>query len=102
MITSYNTEIDNEAIVNNLHRIGNQIFKLLPMREEGQDWKKPLETLTVELLGMSSLFAEQEDLLALTSKLEGLKCDGAEDFSLYRRTIFETCCIVNKLQEQLV
>ena len=34
--------IDSTAINFNLKRIINQTYKLLPMREEGRDWKKPL------------------------------------------------------------
>lgn len=30
-------EIDNDIIISNLNRIQSQIFKLLPMREEGLD-----------------------------------------------------------------
>ena len=37
--------IDKEAIAKNLKRVINQIYKLLPLREEGKDWEKPLETL---------------------------------------------------------
>lgn len=96
-------EIDNDIIISNLNRIQSQIFKLLPMREEGLDWQKPLETLTIELLGMKKLFPQLEVLLTLTCKLLGLlEKDKEEDFYLYRRTIFECCGLINKLKEQLV
>ena len=52
MILKYDAEIDNAAVVHNLKRITNQIYKLLPMREEGEDWKKPLATLLEELAGI--------------------------------------------------
>jgi hypothetical protein len=51
MITKYGIDINNKNIQANFNRIGNQIFKLLPMREEGKNWTKPLETLTVEVIG---------------------------------------------------
>ena len=35
MITKYNVEVQNEAIIANLRRITNQVYKLLPSREEG-------------------------------------------------------------------
>lgn len=98
-----NIEISNDIIISNLNRIQSQIFKLLPMREEGLDWKKPLETLAVELLGMQKLFPQLEDLVALVCKLLGLlDKEDEEDFYLYRRTIFECCGLVNKLKEQIV
>lgn len=100
MITNYGVTFDNDIIYDNLKRIGGQIFKLLPAREEGKDWRKPLDTLIIELLGMASLFPDKKDLLALVSKMEGLKsASPAPDFPLYRRTIFECCSLVNKLQE---
>ena len=37
--------VDVNAIDFNLKRVINQVYKLLPMREEGRDWEKPLETL---------------------------------------------------------
>ncbi len=37
MKTKYNTEIDNQIIINNLKKLINQIYKLLPNREEGID-----------------------------------------------------------------
>ena len=47
---------------------------------------------------MASLFPDKKNLLALVSKMEGLKNSDPE-FTLYRRTIFECCTLVNKLQE---
>lgn len=100
MITNYGVEFDNDIIDGNLHRIGGQIFRLLPAREEGKDWRKPLDTLIIELLGMASLFSDRRDLLTLVAKLEGMK-ESNPDFPLYRRTIFECCGLINKLQESL-
>lgn len=37
MVLKYNIEVNNEAICSNLKRIINQIYKLLPNREEGID-----------------------------------------------------------------
>lgn len=100
MITVYDIDVDCQAVKDNLYRIGNQIFKLLPMREEEKDWRKPLETLIIELLGMSNLFSDQRELLSLVCKLEGLKDVDDIDFFLYRRTIFECCSLVNDIKEK--
>ena len=101
MKTSYNTEIADNAVSSNLVRIGNQIFKLLPMREEDKDWLKPLQTLFIELLGMANIFPDQKDLLQVCSKMRGLEEEGETvDFKLFRRTIFECCGIVSKMREQ--
>lgn len=99
MMTLYGADFDAQIVESNLHRIGNQIFKLLPMREEGQNWLKPLETLAIELAGMSNLFPDQKDMFTLSCKLEGLRVTHT-DFPLYRRTIFECCSLIDKLKKQ--
>ena len=58
METVYYTEIADEVVYTTLSRMTSQTFKLLPMREEGQDWIKPLETLSLELLGLSKIFPD--------------------------------------------
>jgi len=45
MILKYNIDINNNAIVDRLQNLINQIYKLLPMREEGAEWEKPLDTI---------------------------------------------------------
>lgn len=93
-----NIEVEDAVIKANLTRIRNQIFACLPKREEEGDYIKPLETLTVELLGFSTLLETEPSLFSLTCKLKGLQEGGDEiDFMLYRRTIFEACGMVNNL-----
>lgn len=99
----YNLEINQETINNNLTRIINQVYKLLPSREEGLDWTKPLDTIIVELVGMGSLFVGQQELFfSAICKLKGLLSLAAEeDFLLYRRTIFEILSCLNELKLKL-
>lgn len=99
MQIKYNIEIDDEIIKNNLKRITNQIYKLLPMREEGIEWRKPLSTLIEELAGMNRLFIGQfEVLFSLLCKLEGLfVLTDNDDFQLFRRTIFECLTLIGNL-----
>lgn len=91
--------ITNNAVKKNLIRITNHIYKLLPSREEGVDWHKPLDTLIEEIIGMKELFIDHQDrLLSLLCKLQGLhSLIEDEDFLLYRRTIFECLGIINEL-----
>ena len=58
MVIKYDIEIDNEAIENNINRITNQIFKLLPNREEGNDWQTPLQNLIIEISGLNILLKD--------------------------------------------
>lgn len=102
MVTTYNNDIDKSAININLQRIIGQTFKLLPTREEGKDWSKPLSTLITELTGMFNLLPDLSMGLAVVSKMEGLRQQGSNiDFADYRRTIFECCSLLSKLQEGL-
>jgi hypothetical protein len=99
MISVYDVGVDNETICRNLNRLQSQIFKLLPMREEDQDWSKPLETIILELLGMQGLFSELEPLVTLICKLQGLiETQDEDNFMLYRRTIFECCGLIDKVK----
>ena len=99
MISVYNIDIDNKTIDRNLTRLQSQIFKLLPMREENQEWDKPLETIILELLGMQGLFFNLEPLITLVCKLQGLiELKDEDNFMLYRRTIFECCGLIDKLK----
>lgn len=103
MIIKYNIDISESAIQSNLKRIINQVYKLLPMREEGSDWQKPLETLMEELRGMSKLLiGQQEIFFSLLCKLEGLfTLTQEEDFLQYRRTIFECLGLLNLLNKNV-
>jgi hypothetical protein len=101
MITVYNTYISNQEICDNLTKICNGIFKLLPLKEEGADWEKPLETIIIELLGMKELLPEISYLFPASCKLQGLYADRENiEFSLYRRTVFECCSLISKAREQ--
>lgn len=99
MRIKYNANINNSAIEDNLHRLVNQVYKLLPNREEGIDWMKPLTTILEELTGMDRLLVDQHTLLfPLLCKLEGLfTLTEEDDFFEYRRTIFECLGLMNEL-----
>lgn len=102
MILKYELEIDNNAIQANLKRLTNQIYRLLPMREEGGDWRKPLETIMEEFSGMDRLLLDHHSILfKLTCKLEGLlTLEQENDFMLYRSVIFECLGLVSQLAKE--
>lgn len=103
MLLKYNLDIDKETIQVNLTRLTNQIYKLLPIREEGGDWRRPLETIMEEVAGVDRLFLDQQPMVyKLACKLEGLySLNYAEDFMLYRSIIFECLGIIGELQKCL-
>lgn len=101
MVLKYNADIKNKAIDNRLRKITNEIYKLLPSREENIDWEKPLKTIMEELAGMDRLLGEQHDILfPLLNKLEGLfTLTSEEDFLVFRGTIFECLGLMAELRK---
>lgn len=99
MEIKYGAFIENESIIHNLKRVTNQVYKLLPSREEGLDWEKPLSTLIEEIAGMDRILVGQHDILfPLLCKLEGLfSLTTKEDFLLFRRIIFECLNLINQI-----
>lgn len=70
----------------------NMIYKLLPIREEKNDWKNYLNSLIEEIHGFEDLFEEIDEvsIIRILSKLQSLKdLDKEEDFYLYRKTVLE-------------
>ena len=98
-MNKYNLEVSQESFNINLKRNINLIYKLLPMREEGKEWDKTLETVIEELVGMNRLLVDlQSSLFPIICKLEGLySLTDSEDMSLFRRTIFECLSLLSKL-----
>ena len=101
MILKNDINISSEAIIENLKKLTNQIYKLLPNREENIDWKTPLGTIIEELSGMDRLLLSYHKILfPLLCKLEGLyNLTEEKDFFLYRRTIFECLNLLSLLKE---
>lgn len=95
--------INKESIDFNLKRVINQVYKLLPMREEGRNWEKPLQTLIEQLSGMKRLIDGQDDLFFLIlCKMEGLfSLNKNEDMTIYRRIIFECLGLLNTLEQNV-
>ena len=104
ILLSNEISIQAEAVDFNLKRIINQVYKLLPMREEKRDWEKPLQTLIEELSGMKRLIVGQDDLFFLIlCKMEGLfSLNKQEDMNTYRRIIFQCLGLLNDLNKNVI
>ena len=94
-MTKYNFDIDNNLINTNINRLTNQIWKLIPMRENEEDWISQLNTVIIELTGLGEIFNDSQYLILL-SKLEGLKNIEIE-FPIYRKTVFEVITLLRGL-----
>lgn len=85
-------EISKDEMDKNIQRLTNQLWKLIPMRENDEDWQKQLNTTTIEIAGLGEIF-QNAQFLSLLSKLEGLRLQEVE-FGLYRKTIFESISLL--------
>jgi hypothetical protein len=74
-------------------RLTNQLWKLIPMKENEEDWQKQLDTVILEIVGMNKILIFTPTLLNLLSKLEGLK-EIEISFILYRKTVFEAISLL--------
>ena len=93
-------EIDTTVISNNLKRLLNQTYKLLPSREEKLDWESPLKTIIEEFAGMYRIL-DSNILFTLLCKLEGLfNFKEEKDFSDFRRIIFECLNLISILKKE--
>ena len=85
----YNIDFPEVTREQDLKRLINQLWKLIPMRENRENWAGHLQTVTEEIAGLVKLYKDQVDGLVLVSKLEGLTSSTCQDFMIYRRTVFK-------------
>lgn len=83
-----NLEFTAEVIQQDRTRLINQLWKLIPMRENEEDWQTHLKTMIEELSGLNEIYKDQVEGLILLSKLEGLTSEVCDDFMIYRKTVF--------------
>ena len=98
METKYGIDFNQEEVNKEVVRLTNQMWKLIPMRENNEEWDKQLMTVILDIAGKNEIFIHNSQFLQLLSKLEGLRQVDV-NFSLYRKTIFE--CI-NLLNEKII
>ncbi len=91
----FNIHFPKEVISQDIQRLSNQIWKCIPMRENNEDWKKQLDTVELEIVGLNEIFMSQH-FLQLLSKLEGLRIQETS-FEFYRKTIFESLSLLQEL-----
>lgn len=78
-------------------RLTNQIFKLLPMYENGEEWEKQQDTIILELHGYNKMFEDNPDFMILVAKLAALNF--AEDKFTFRKLIFEAITQLKAIKE---
>lgn len=84
----YDINFPLETKEQDLKRLINQLWKLIPMRENEEDWESHLKTVIEEIAGLVEIYKNNVEGLILLSKLEGLNSEVCEDFMVYRKTVF--------------
>lgn len=84
----YDIDFPLETKEQDLKRLINQLWKLIPMRENDEDWESHLKTVIEEIAGLVEIYKNNVEGLILLSKLEGLNSEVCEDFMVYRKTVF--------------
>lgn len=103
METKYQDVIfQTEDVKSDIKRLINQIWKLIPMKENNEDWKKQASQVLIELTGLQNIFVNKIDLLIILSKLEGLLEIDEIDFADYRSAIFSTLSLLSEINERLI
>lgn len=97
MIDKYGIEFTAEARQQDLQRLINQLWKLIPMRENNENWKLHLNTMIEEISGLAEIYRDNPDGLILLSKLEGLTSKVCEDFMIYRKTVFRCIDLLSQV-----
>lgn len=98
-MTKYEQIVDFpcESIDKNISRLTNQLWKLIPMRENEENWQKQINTVILEITGLSEIFLHNPVFLQLLSKLEGLAAEETA-FEFYRKTVFESITLLQSLK----
>ena len=98
--TKYGFNYPTELIAKNITRLTDQLWKLIPMRENDEDWMKQLDTVTLEISGLSEIFLRNPLFLQLLAKLEGIR-SAEPNFPLYRKTVFECISLIQGIKNGL-
>ena len=90
--------IPDNVVKSDINRLTNQLWKLIPMRENEEDWLDHLNYLIVELAGLNELCSNtDEKFLILLSKLKGLQNEDTA-FQVYRKTVFECISLLREMR----
>ena len=69
------------------------------MKENNEDWEKQLNTIIIEISGMSEILKTIPECFQLLNKLEGILLNKSMSFELYRKTVFESISLLQELKK---
>lgn len=79
----------------------NQVWKLIPMRENNEDWKQQIDTIFLEISGLQEGFKEYLSFLEILSKIEGLYVLETNFFK-FRAEVFSIIKLLEGAKEQWI
>lgn len=97
MTDKYNIGFPQQVLEEDKMRLINQLWKLVPMRENDEDWQSHLKSIRAELIGLIEIYKGKTLSLILLSKLEGLTSEDCKDFMIYRKTIFKCIDLLSRM-----
>lgn len=97
-VNKYNLDFTTDMIQSSEKRLIAQIWKLIPMRENGENWEQQLQTVITEIVGLSKIFMSNPKFLILLAKLEGIS---AVDFMIYRKEVFESINLIHEAFQEV-
>lgn len=105
MMTKFNIDIDDVLVGKRLTALINQVFKILPMHENGDEFLPIyIASLEREMLGYRDLILalgkddQYLSLLAILEYIGNYQCDT----TIVRREVFKAINILKKLHERYV
>lgn len=97
-MTKYGFEFSAQSLEANKNRLTNQLWKLIPMRENEENWQGQLETVILEIAGMHEVLQGNElQFQVLLTKLEGLRTTETT-FEQYRKAVFESISLLRGMR----
>lgn len=98
METKYG-DLPDELIISNVSDLINQIFKLLPYKEQNNVYLNyHFDTLLFRVSGMAKVLPQYPEWITVLSLLEAAKTES--NMSLYRKAILDCCSIIKRIQEK--
>ena len=94
---------EESNVISDIKRLINQVWKLIPMKENNENWKKQINQVLVEIIGLQELFENRIDLLVILTKLEGVKeCGDEVAFIEFRSLVFSIIALLSKVNERII
>jgi len=63
MNNKYDLVFSNEEMKQEILRLTNQLWKMIPMWENGEDWNKQLNTVIIDIAGKDEIFLHDSHFL---------------------------------------